>query len=103
MWRNVGIDRSGRKLEDVQDMFQFWARYTMDMIFDEPTGWETQNLLTVGAMITRAAVWRTETRGVHCRLDHPEPSDGLLVHALWRMGQDEPATRPVDLPAESPA
>ncbi|MDY7109539.1 MAG: L-aspartate oxidase [Planctomycetota bacterium] len=103
MWRNVGIDRSGRKLDDVQDMFQFWARYTMDMIFDEPAGWETQNLLTVGALITRAATWRAETRGVHYRLDHPEPSDELLLHALWRIGQQEPATRPVDVPAETHA
>jgi L-aspartate oxidase len=101
MWRNVGIDRSGRKLDDVQDMFQFWARYTMDMIFDEPAGWETQNLLTAGALITRAARWRLETRGVHCRLDYPEPSDDFRLHALWRIGDEAPATRPVDVPAET--
>ena len=101
MWRNVGIDRNGRKLDDVQDMFHFWARYTMDMIFDEPGGWETQNLLTVGALITQAARWRCETRGVHYRLDHPEPSDELLVHALWRVGHSEPATRPVDVLSEA--
>jgi len=101
MWRNVGIDRSGRKLDDVQDMFHFWARYTMDMIFDEPGGWETQNLLTVGALITQAARWRCETRGVHYRLDHPQSSDELLVHVLWRVGRSEPVTRPVDLAAET--
>jgi len=103
MWRNVGIDRNGRKLDDVQDMFHFWARYTMDMIFDEPGGWETQNLLTVGALITQAARWRCETRGVHYRLDHPQSSDELLVHVLWRVGRSEPVTRPVDVAAETPA
>ncbi len=101
MWRNVGIDRSGRKLDGVRDMFDFWARYTMDMVFDEPAGWEIQNLLTVGALITRAAAWREETRGVHYRLDHPGKSDDLAVHALWRVQRSDPVLRPVDAPSQS--
>ncbi len=101
MWRNVGIDRSGRKLDGVRDMFDFWARYTMDMVFDEPAGWEIQNLLTVGALITRAAAWRGETRGVHYRLDHPEKSDDLAVHALWRVQRSEPVLHPIDAPIEA--
>ena len=94
MWRHVGIERSGPKLADVQDMFRFWARYTMDMIFDEPTGWEVQNMLTVGALITRAAAWRTESRGVHCRLDHPEADPRMDLHGLWRIGDDVPDLLP---------
>ena len=90
MWRNVGIERSGPKLRDVTDMFNFWAHYTLDNIFDEPMAWETQNLLTVGALITRAATWRCETRGVHCRTDHPKRDDTLLQHARWRVGSPEP-------------
>jgi L-aspartate oxidase len=95
MWRNVGIERNGTKLKDVVDMFDFWARYTLATIFDEPAGWETQNLLMIGALITRAALWRTETRGVHCRTDHPETDERLAGHALWCVGRGEPAFRPV--------
>jgi L-aspartate oxidase len=101
MWRNVGIERIGSKLSDVLEMFRFWARYTMDIIFDEPAGWETQNLLTVGALMTRAALWRCESRGVHCRLDHPEPRDDFAVHAQWRAGVDEPVVTPLDATIEA--
>lgn len=96
MWRNVGIERTGARLDDVIDMFDFWARYTLQHIFDTPTGWETQNLLTNGAMMTRAARWRQETRGVHTRTDFPTADDRYLVHATWRRGSSEPVVKPVD-------
>lgn len=96
MWRNVGISRSGTKLSDVRDMFNFWAHYTLDSIFDEPAGWETQNLLTIGALITRAATWRCETRGVHCRLDFPDPDDSALCHARWKVGNPEPIVTSIE-------
>jgi succinate dehydrogenase / fumarate reductase flavoprotein subunit len=42
-------------------------------------GWdlvfELDNLLTVSEAITRLALQRTESRGAHSRLDHPEPDD----------------------------
>jgi L-aspartate oxidase len=95
MWRNVGIERTGGRLADVAEMIDFWARYTLDKIFDEPQGWQTQNLLLAGALIARSAAWRRESRGCHFRTDHPDPVDGLRVHDLWRRGSGEPATRPV--------
>ncbi|HBS28007.1 MAG TPA: L-aspartate oxidase, partial [Phycisphaerales bacterium] len=72
MWRNVGVERSGPKLRDVCDMFDFWARYTLDKIFDDPTGWETQNMLLAGGLIARSALARRESRGCHWREDFPE-------------------------------
>lgn len=96
MWRNVGIERAGGKLADAMDMFDFWARYVLDKIFDDPVGWETQNLLTVGALITRAALWRRESRGVHNRTDYPEPSETFAVHDIWRRGSDSPEPRPIE-------
>lgn len=95
MWRNVGIERQGAKLADVVDMFSFWTRYTLDKIFDDPQGWETQNLLTVGSLMTRAAAWREESRGTHFRLDHPQPRGEFLVHAQWRIGREAPSCVPV--------
>jgi L-aspartate oxidase len=95
MWRHVGIERIGRRLEEVAEMFDFWARYTLDKIFDDRTGWETQNLLTVGALITRAALWRQESRGTHYRLDHPQASDAMRSHDVWIKGESNPTQRPV--------
>lgn len=95
MWRHVGIEREGAHLDEVAEMFRFWGRYTMDKIFDDRAGWEVQNLLTVGALITRAARWREETRGTHARLDFPEPREAFRVHEVWLRSSDEPVTHPV--------
>lgn len=99
MWRHVGIEREGQRLDEVAEMFEFWARYTMDKIFDDRNGWEVQNLLTVGALITQAAQWRKESRGTHYRLDHPEPTDDYRVHDVWTRGHRQPQRLPVADPA----
>jgi L-aspartate oxidase len=91
MWRHVGIVRDGPRLDEVTEMIDFWARYTLDKIFDDRSGWEAQNQLLVGALIARAAAWRTESRGTHHRLDCPEADDRMLHRAVWRVGEAEPA------------
>ncbi len=96
MWRNAGIERTGSRLRDATEMFDFWSRYTLDKIFDDPAGWETQNLLLIGALITRSALWREESRGCHARADFPETSDAFHAHDLWRRGDSEPTLQPVD-------
>jgi aspartate oxidase len=95
MWRNAGIERSGNRLDDACEMIDFWARYTLDKIFDSPDGWQTQNLLLVAALIARSAAWRTESRGAHWRSDTPELSSELRVHDRWRRGVSEPMIVPV--------
>ena len=87
MWRNIGIERTASRLRDAGDMFDFWGRYTLDKVFDEPAGWETQNMLLVAALIARSALWREESRGCHWRDDHPEPSDAFCVHDTWQRGR----------------
>jgi L-aspartate oxidase len=94
MWRNVGIERHGSKLADVMDMCDFWARYMLDEIFDEPAGWETQNMLLAGALITRSAHWRCESRGVHARVDYPDRNEDFRVHDLWKADSNEVRTIP---------
>jgi L-aspartate oxidase len=95
MWRNVGIERTGAKLADAVDMLTFWARYTLDKIFDEPQGWETQNMLLAASLVARAAAWREESRGVQTRTDFTTAEDRFCVHDLWRRGVAEPETVPV--------
>lgn len=95
MWRRVGIERRGERLDEVAEMFDFWGRYTLDKIFDDRAGWEVQNLLTVGSLITRAARRRTESRGCHYRLDYPEADEAQRVHVTWKRGEAEPVTTSV--------
>lgn len=96
MWRNVGLERTGAKLRDAAEMFDFWARYTLDKIFDDPEGWEVQNMLLVAALVTRSALWREESRGAHLRADFPTAADSFRVHDLWRRERSGPVTEPVD-------
>lgn len=96
MWRQVGIERDGRRLDEVTEMFDFWARYTLDKIFDEQSGWEVQNLLLAGALITRAAAWRGESRGTHYRVDAPEAKEELRGHDLWERGREKPTLLAVE-------
>jgi L-aspartate oxidase len=95
LWRHVGIERSGDRMEEVAEMFDFWSRYTLDKIFDERRGWEVQNALVTGALIVRAARWRRESRGTHFRVDLPGPDERFRVRAGWARYRDEPREIPV--------
>ena len=84
-------------------MIDFWARYTLDKIFDSPQGWTTQNLLLSAALIARSALWRAESRGGHIRTDAPETRDEFRIHDRWRRGAAEPTLVPVRTEAERSA
>ncbi len=102
MWRNVGIERSEDRLNETREIIAFWGRYVMDKIFDPEAlgqaavaGWEVQNMLTACALITAAAYTRSESRGVHHRLDYPARDDiHWRIHLLWR----RPITTPIPEP-----
>jgi len=75
MWRNVGITRWEKPLEEAQQIIRFWQRYVMDKTFDSQNGWECQNMLTLCLLMGRAAQQRQESRGVHYRRDFPDTDD----------------------------
>jgi L-aspartate oxidase len=100
MWRHAGIERDGPRLAEVAEMFDFWARYTLDKIFDDRDGWEVQNLLLVGALMIRSAQWRAESRGTHYRVDAPEAHEAFRVHDVWRRGEPQPSLVAVQDPAK---
>jgi L-aspartate oxidase len=75
MWRNVGITRRLKPLQEAVEIIRFWQRYVMDKAFDTPAGWECQNMLTVAMLMSQAALSREESRGVHYRTDFPERNE----------------------------
>ncbi len=95
MWRNVGIQRSETHLADMMEMCTFWARYTLDKVFEHPAGWETQNMLFLAELTARSALWREESRGCHQREDAREPAAQFQVHDLWQRGSETCTTIPV--------
>ncbi len=96
MWRNVGIERNGPHLEEASEIINFWSRYVLDKTFDNPGGWELQNMLQVATLVTRSASLRTETRGVHYRTDFPLIDDEhWRVHIDWQSQRNAPLLSPV--------
>ncbi|MFW6133140.1 MAG: L-aspartate oxidase [Planctomycetota bacterium] len=85
MWRNVGIIRRGERLAETLEIIGFWGRYVLDKeFFDDPGGWEVQNMLTAGYLVARCAWARTETRGVHYREDFPQTDPAWARHQQVR-------------------
>ena len=69
MNRNLGIVRSEQPMRETLEILDFWGRFTLDKVFDDPAGWEVQNKLTVARLVTLAALARTNSVGVHYRAD----------------------------------
>ncbi|HUX02114.1 MAG: L-aspartate oxidase [Phycisphaerae bacterium] len=88
-WRNVGIARDKEDLVEAEGLIEFWQSYVLDKVFEDPAGWELQNMLALGRLMTHAALVRTETRGVHYRSDYPERDDARWKkHILIQYGRD---------------
>ena len=75
MWRWVGVVRDGRQLSEAAADVEHWCRYVLGRQFNEPAGWELQNMLLVARIMIAAAGEREETRGVHVRTDFPLTDD----------------------------
>ena len=96
MWRNAGIERNGDDLAEAEGLIGFWQSYVLDKVFEDPHGWELQNMLTMGRLMTEAALSRTETRGVHCRSDHPDRDDDRWACHILMGREREPWFEPVE-------
>jgi L-aspartate oxidase len=79
MWRAAGVRRNGPQLTDAAQTIRRWCGYALSRQFNDPAGWELQNMLTLASLMVDAALERKESRGVHLRTDFPEIDD-----AHWR-------------------
>ncbi len=89
MWRQVGIRRRGPGLEEALETIADWGRYVWPQQLDSPRAWELQNMLTVAYLVTRAALERQESRGVHYREDYPEPDPQWQRHQVFCRREEE--------------
>jgi L-aspartate oxidase len=80
MWRHVGITRDAAGLAEAAEQVEFWGRYALAQVFDDPAGWTLQNMLVVARLMIAAAAARRESRGVHYRRDFPRPDPTLNRH-----------------------
>ncbi|MFO0917439.1 MAG: L-aspartate oxidase [Planctomycetaceae bacterium] len=86
MGRHVGIERNAEGLESALRQVEFWDRYVGPREFSTVEGWELQNMLLAARMMIRAALARSESRGVHFRTDFPESDPAQAVHIPMSAG-----------------
>lgn len=85
MWRCAGVRREGDRLREAEEMIESWRSYILNCHFDGKAGWELQNMLEVGRLVVKAALKRTESRGVHLRVDFPDVDDqNWRCHVAFR-------------------
>ncbi len=63
-----------------------WCRYVLPRQFQQPQGWQLQNMLTVARLMVEAALVREESRGVHYRGDFPDTDPAWKCHLNFRRG-----------------
>jgi len=83
MWRQVGLKRNADDLTEALNRLGFWNHYLMRSQRQTSRGFELANMLTVSALVARAALARQESRGTHYRTDHPERNDPRWCRHLY--------------------
>lgn len=79
MWDRVGIIRCGESLTDALDVLKDLDPF-MIPFYTNRQGLELQNMITVGTLITRAALIREESVGAHYRTDFPHRVESTQRH-----------------------
>ena len=81
-WSNVGIIRSSKILREADLQLDLWDReYTPEM---NRSSLELQSALCTARLITKMALLREESRGVHYRSDFPQESPEWCRHIVFR-------------------
>jgi L-aspartate oxidase len=80
MWERVGILRDKDSLSRALKEF--------DQIRKADLGTLSRNFVTVATLITKAALWREESRGGHFRYDFPETLEKWRVHSIQKRGEE---------------
>ena len=94
MWDNVGVLRNGKELEKAVEEIERIRKEELPRISiplksriynrDWIESLELANMLDVGEMIARSALFRTESRGCHYRDDFPKPSRDWLKNIILK-------------------
>ncbi|MGH7134294.1 MAG: L-aspartate oxidase, partial [Pirellulales bacterium] len=79
MWHAAGVRRDAASLTEAEEMVGQWSGYVLNRQFNDPAGWQLQNMLWIARLMISAAHLREESRGVHLRVDYP-----ALDNAHWQ-------------------
>jgi L-aspartate oxidase len=82
MWEDVGIVRKGEGLAEAAMQLADWQQHLHPA--DDRATQELNNLVLAARLCAEAALIRTESRGAHYRLDHPDTSEAWRRHIVFR-------------------
>jgi L-aspartate oxidase len=92
MWENVGIVRDKDSLQRALSEFE--------QISTAKLSNASRNFVTLAILVTRAALWREESRGGHFRADFPERVEDWQVHSIQRIGQSISTSEKINFKAD---
>ena len=93
MWERVGILREREGLLRAIAEFEQIAAASLST--------SSRNFVTLALLVSKAALWREESRGGHFRTDFPEQSEEWRVHSIQRPGVDIYSSRQIDFAPNS--
>jgi L-aspartate oxidase len=88
MWERVGILRDKQSLKRAISEFEQISRSNLST--------SSRNFVTLATLVSRAALWREESRGGHFRTDFPERHEEWRVHSIQKKGSDTTSSRQID-------
>jgi L-aspartate oxidase len=80
MWERVGILRDRGSLERALGEFEQISRANLSAA--------SRSFVTLAALITKAALWREESRGGHSRIDFPDADERFRVHSIQHIDSE---------------
>ncbi|KPV61825.1 MAG: L-aspartate oxidase [Candidatus Bathyarchaeota archaeon BA1] len=111
MWGKAGVIRSQQSLIEAKEALTQLREERLPRVYGKKPheameALEATNLLLVASLVVEAALTRTESRGVHYRIDYPDPDDKnwlqhiMLTKKFEGIGVE---TRPVKITKLSPS
>lgn len=93
MWERVGILRDKSSLKRALREFE--------QISEANLSNTSQNFVTLAKLVTRAALWREESRGGHFRTDFPEQREEWRVHSIQKQGEEISSSEKINFDAKA--
>lgn len=81
-WQAAGICRSGAELELALLQIQAWQQEIMQKRHRDRLWVETRNLIDFAYLLVKSALFRTESRGAHYRIDYPNLDPSWQAHTV---------------------